>query len=128
MEEAREVVRHWFEALERGDIDDAAELLAPEITWHVPGRSPVSGEYRGREAVAGAFRTFRERTGGTFHAELVDVVSSSATVVALVRNTGRRGERLLDSGQALQFRVTGGQIAEIWTYVDDLYAVDAFWS
>ena len=128
METPEDVVRHWYEAHERGDIDDAAELLAPQVVWHVPGRSPVGGEYKGREAVAEALQTFRERTGGTFHSELIDLLSSASTVIALVRNTGRRGDRLLDSRQAFQFDVAGGRIAEIWIYVDDLYAVDAFWS
>ena len=128
METPEDVVRHWYEAWARGDIDEAAELLAPQVVWHVPGRSPVGGEYKGREAVAEALQTFRERTGGTFHSELIDLLSSPSTVIALVRNTGRRGDRLLDSRQALQFDVAGGRIAEIWIYVDDLHAVDAFWS
>lgn len=128
METPEDVVRHWYEAWARGDIDEAAELLAPQVVWHVPGRSPVGGEYKGREAVAEALQTFRERTGGTFHSELIDLLSSASTVIALVRNTGRRGDRLLDSRQAFQFDVAGGRIAEIWIYVDDLHAVDAFWS
>ena len=123
-----EVVRSWYEARARGDFDEAVDLLASGVVWHIPGRSPIAGDHRGRDAVTSTFQTLRERTGGTFHTELLDLVVSPDTVVAIVHNTGRRGERMLDSRQALQFRVEQGQIAEIWIYVDDLYAVDAFWS
>ncbi len=46
METPEDVVRHWYEARERGDIDEAAELLAPQVVWHVPGRSPVGANTR----------------------------------------------------------------------------------
>ena len=128
MREAEEVVRHWYDARARGDLDEAAELLAPDVVWHIAGRSPLAGEHRGRESVNEVLRTLRERTGGTHHAELVDVVAGTSAVVVLVRVTARRGDRLLDSRQALEVRVENGVIVELRSYIDDLYAVDAFWS
>ncbi len=128
MDAPEDVVRQWYQARARGDFDEAVEALATGVVWHIPGRSPIAGDHRGRAAVTATFQTQRERTGGTFHSELLDLVSSPDTVVAIVRNTARRGERMLDSRQVLQFRVEQGQIREIWIYVDDLYAVDAFWS
>jgi len=123
-----DVVRSWYEARSSGAHDDALELLAEHVVWHIPGRSPVGGDHRGREAIAAAFEAFRERTGETFRSQLLDLVSSPDSVVALVRNTAQRDGRSLDSRQALQFRIEGDKIAEIWIYIDDLYAVDAFWS
>jgi len=36
-----------------GDHAAAAEMLAEDVVWHVPGTSPIAGDYRGREAVSG---------------------------------------------------------------------------
>jgi ketosteroid isomerase-like protein len=43
--------------------DVAAELrrlLAGNVVWHVPGRSAIAGEYRGREQVLAYFTLRRE--------------------------------------------------------------------
>ena len=40
----------------RGDLEAAEELLAENVVWHVPGTSPIAGDYRGREAVSEYFR------------------------------------------------------------------------
>jgi ketosteroid isomerase-like protein len=39
-----------------GPVDAVAEMLAENVVWHVPGRSPIAGEHRGREAVIEAGR------------------------------------------------------------------------
>ena len=33
-----------YEAFGRGDLGTVFSILSPDITWHVPGRSPISGE------------------------------------------------------------------------------------
>src|SRR5688572_18971779 len=47
-----------------GELEPVAELLADHVVWHVPGASPIAGDYRGREAVLGYFRRRRELAGG----------------------------------------------------------------
>ena len=42
-----------------GDLAAVGALLAEDVVWHVPGTSPIAGEYRGREAVVGYFRLRR---------------------------------------------------------------------
>jgi ketosteroid isomerase-like protein len=38
-----------------GDSGPLEELLADDVVWHVPGTSPIAGDYRGRQAVIGYF-------------------------------------------------------------------------
>ena len=47
-----------------GDLDAVEEFLADDVVWHVPGTSPIAGDYRGREAVTAYFRLRRELAGG----------------------------------------------------------------
>lgn len=34
-----------------GPVEPVAELLAEDIVWRVPGKSPIAGEHRGVAAV-----------------------------------------------------------------------------
>jgi hypothetical protein len=47
-----------------GDLAPVEDLLAQDVIWHVPGTSPIAGEYRGREAVIGYFFLRQEIAGG----------------------------------------------------------------
>ncbi len=45
-----ELIRAGYEAFGRGDIAVFQGLFTPDITWHVGGRNPLSGDKRGLEA------------------------------------------------------------------------------
>jgi uncharacterized protein len=41
-------LRDRFEAFSKGDLDTLRnEYFAPDIVWHSPGRSQLSGDYEG---------------------------------------------------------------------------------
>ena len=82
----------------------------------------------GREAVAEALQTLRERTGGTFHSELIDLLVSASRSSPWFRTPAAAVNGCSIRGRRFSSRAEQGRIAEIWIYVDDLYAVDAFWS
>ena len=44
------------------------QLLADDIVWRSPGRNPLSGDYRGKDAVLALFGRLAEETGGTLRA------------------------------------------------------------
>ena len=70
------LVRRGYEAFATGDMATLNELFADDIVWHVPGRSQLAGDFRGKEEVFGNFQKVAELTGGTFkldiHALLAD--------------------------------------------------------
>ena len=85
MSEAAKTVVDAFLAAQRemydgGSVDPVSELIADEVVWHVPGTSPIAGDYRGKEAVLDYFRARRAMAAGrieiTQHGELIgdDVV------------------------------------------------------
>ena len=61
-----ELMRRTLAAFQVGDMAGLAELLAPQVVWHVPGRSPLAGDHRGRDEVFGFFGSLMELSGGTF--------------------------------------------------------------
>ena len=48
--ENAELVRRGYEAFNSGDMTTLAELFDEAAVWHLPGRSSLANDYRGREA------------------------------------------------------------------------------
>ncbi len=45
------LLRKGHKAFSNGDRATLTEIIAEDVLWHVAGKSPFSGDYRGREAV-----------------------------------------------------------------------------
>ena len=128
-EQFAEVVRKGFDAFSKGDMDTLRnEVFTENTVWHVGGRSPIAGDYRGQEVFEWFGRVFQE-TGGTLKVELHDVAISDEHAVALISTSGERGgKRLQDSKGVQVHHFEGGKISESWLSVQDPYESDEFWS
>ena len=85
-----DLVRRGFAAFGTGDTATLGELFADDIVWHAGGRSPIAGDYKGKDEVFGLFAQFAERTGGTFRVDIHDVLANDEHVVALTKGTAER--------------------------------------
>src|SRR4051812_45307293 len=117
-----ERVRRGYEAFNRGDLAALAELMADEVVWHLPGRSAMSGDHKGREATFAYFGQLAERSAGTMRANLEHLVAEGETVVARQTNTARRGDKELHDPACLVFEMSGGRIVDAREYHYDQYA------
>lgn len=123
------LVRLTYEALNRADVATLAGLFAEDAIWMTPGRSPLAGERSGRDAVFTQFGRYGGETGGTFRADLLNVLESEdGRVVGVHRNSGRRNGRQLDVLCCVVFELERGRIVIGREHFHDLYAWDAFWS
>ena len=123
-----EIVRSGFDAFAKGDVDTLRQLFDQDAVLHVPGRSPLSGDHRGMDAILGFLARTMELTGGTFRAEVHDVVANDEHAVALYVTRGEREGRTLQSRDVLVSHIRNGKLAEAWLLSADLYAVDEFFS
>jgi len=123
-----EIVRSGFDAFAKGDVDTLRQLFDQDAVWHVPGRSPLSGDHRGMDAILGFLARTMELTGGTFRAEVHDVVANDEHAVAIYVTRGEREGRALESRDVLVSHIRNGKLAEAWLLSADLYAVDEFFS
>ncbi|MDP8955592.1 MAG: nuclear transport factor 2 family protein [Actinomycetota bacterium] len=128
-EQYAEVLRKGFDAFSKGDMDTLRnEVFTEDTVWHVAGRSPIAGDYRGQEVFEWFGRLFQE-TGGTFRVELHDVTTSDQHAVAMTSASGeRQGKRLQDSKGTQVHHFEGGKISESWLTTQDPYQSDEFWS
>ena len=124
----KDLVRRGFAAFATGDMATLNELFSNDVVWHGGGRSPIAGEYRGKQAVFGLFAQLAERAGGTFKIDIHDVLANNDHVVALVRTRAERGGKQLNNTGVQIFHVKGGKVTESWFHPGDQYADDEFWS
>ncbi len=123
-----DLIRRTYAAFATGDLQTVGESFAEDIVWHSLGQSRFSRDYTSRDDVFALFGTLLEETDGTFRIELHDVLANDERAVALTTNRGERLGRTLKYVEAAIFRVSDGQIAEAWLYVDDQKAHAAFFA
>lgn len=100
-----EVLRHAYEALNRGEIDAALSVLEPDAEWQEHSELPEADVYRGRDAIRtflvsylDCWEDFRQETE-----ELID----AGDRVAVVLQMAARGK-----GSGIQVE---GRYAHLWT-------------
>ena len=103
-------------------------MLTDDVTWHVPGHSPIAGDYRGKDEVLRYFSRRRELADATFRIDIRGALADEDRVVILARGDVAYGGETLTWGTVGIFRVADGRIAECWVVPYDQHAFDQIWS
>src|SRR5215475_4813094 len=82
-----------YDAFSRGELQTVFAAFTEDIFWHVPGRGPLSRDYRGHAEVQGFFEHFMSLSGGTFRLEIDEVFAKHDRVVVLCTVSAERGGR-----------------------------------
>jgi len=122
------LIRSAYEAFAGGDVPGAVAAMADDIVWHVPGRGPLSRDYRGHAEVVGFFGHFMQLSGGTFQLRVDDVLAKGDRVVVLCTTSARRGGRSWSSPQIHVWTVKDGKATSFREYAGDEQTEDEFWS
>ena len=122
------LIRNGYDAFARGDVQGALAAFAQDILWHIPGRGPLSRDYRGPAEVLGFFSHFMELSGGTFRIQVDDVLAKGERVVVLCTESAQRGGRSWSSPQVHVWTVRNGRATVFWQYQGDQQTEDEFWS
>jgi uncharacterized protein len=117
-----------YEAFSRGNIQSVLTMLAEDILWHVPGRGPLSRNYRGPDEVLGFFDHFMRLSDGTFRVQIDEIFAEGDRVVILCTETARRGGRSWSSPQVHLWTIKNGRATGFREYQGDQQAEDEFWS
>jgi ketosteroid isomerase-like protein len=112
----------------RGEQGPVSAMLTADVAWHVPGRSAIAGDYRGRDEVLGHFARRRELARATFRIDVRGVVADDERAVILAGGEVERDGQPFTWGTAVIFRIEQGRIAECWVLPYDQQAFDEIWS
>lgn len=123
------VVRSFYRAFETDDHEAViAQLLSPDVVWHVAGSNPLAGVFRGRSDVFEAMRRFAERSQGTLRLNTQAILGGGVHVVAIHAATGNNQGRSYAAHEVDVFHVEDGAITKMWSFSEDQAATDAMWS
>jgi ketosteroid isomerase-like protein len=101
------------------------EIMAPEVSWTLPGDNAISDPVTGIDEVIARAELIASY-GLTFTLEHV-LVSRDNMALGL-HNTARRGELVLDEHLATVCTLRDGRIVAIETYLSDLDGMNAFFA
>ena len=122
------LIQSAYDAFSRGDTQSVFAVFAENIVWHVPGRGPLSRDYRGHAEVAGFFEHFMGLSEGTFRIQIDEILANRDRVVLLCTETARRAGRSWSSPQVHVWTVKDGRATAFWEYEGDQQGEDEFWS
>ena len=121
-------VEAGYAAFARGDLAAVEQTFNPEVVWHAQRLGVLGGDHRGWSEVVQFFGRTMELTQGTFRIEVKEVLANELAAAVVVRSTARRGDRRLDDQQIHLLHLQGDKVVEVWQFVGDGAAVEAFWS
>lgn len=128
MHATEQLIRRLFDAFGRRDLDEAVALFDSEAVFHVPGRSEISGTYRGRAGVLDYWRRQIELSAGSLRTELVSVEPEDDHVVVSVDVTAARDGHPAKWRRVVVYRIGRGKIVEASVAEGDQDAADTIFA
>jgi ketosteroid isomerase-like protein len=123
-----QAMRAFFEAFGSADRAALERLISPGFVWRFPGKSPISGEFRGIDGLLNGIRATAMTLGDGQHGfELLHVFADDDTAVTVHRDffTGE-GDKF-DLRYFLFVRFENGRMAEVNEVPFDQAESDRYW-
>ena len=122
------IIRKAYEDFAQGNIPAVFAVFDAAITWHVPGHSPLSGDFTGHDKIGGFFRRTMELSGGAFSINVHNVLADGDLVVSLVTVNARRNGVSASFPEVHVWQMKNGKVIEFREYQGDEQREDRFWS
>lgn len=122
------IIRKAYEDFAIGSIPSVFAVFDAGITWHVPGHSPLSGDYTGHDQVGGFFQRTMELSGGAFSMDVHNVLAEDDLVVALVTVNAERNGLSASFPEIHVWQMKNGKATDFREYQGDEQREDQFWS
>jgi ketosteroid isomerase-like protein len=122
-----DMARRGYQAFNEGHLDEAMATIHDEILWHNGGDNPITGDFRGKDAVMEMLARFGQITEGTYEADIHDVLASEDHTVVIGTYTATRHGRTHSSRFVdVIHPAPDGRAKEFWRFFDDVAAEDEF--
>lgn len=113
-----------YAALRSGDEATAARHCVEDVTCHIGGQHPFTGDYRGVAEIIGVLHRMDE-VAGRHSFTVTNVMSDGSGSQVLVEGVARHGDYTRHVITRLRF--DGGRLAEMWLKPLDQRTEDDFW-
>jgi ketosteroid isomerase-like protein len=119
-----DLVQKFFVAYAEHDLEKMRdEILAPDVTWRIPGHHPLAGVKRGAEEILAYFAALPR---ANFQAEPIVIAAQGDYVIDVHRGWATHGDASLDMEWVLVYRIAAGRIQEVINFAADQHAADLF--
>jgi uncharacterized protein len=122
------IIRKAYQDFTQGNIPAVFAVFDPAITWHVPGHSPLSGDFTGHDQIGGFFKRTLDLSGGAFSIDVHNVLADGDLVVALTTVKARRNGVAASFPEVHVWRLRNGKAVAFCEYQGDEQHEDRFWS
>lgn len=121
-----EVVRRFYDALTEADADAALAECGDAFELHIPGKSPLSGTID-RDSLGEWLRRAGEVGGGTYRAEVLDVLTSERHVAAYLHHRVERNGETRGYQTIHLWELVDGKLGEGREHARDLHSLETVW-
>ncbi|HLZ94332.1 MAG TPA: nuclear transport factor 2 family protein [Candidatus Dormibacteraeota bacterium] len=122
-----EMARKGYRAFNEGHIDEAMATIHDEILWHNGGDNPLTGDFRGKEAVMEMLAKFGQLMEGSYEADIHDILASEEHTAVIGTYTATRHGRTHSARFVdVVHPAADGRAKEFWRFVEDQAAEDEF--
>jgi ketosteroid isomerase-like protein len=121
--EKKAITRKFYAAIDARDIHLLKAILTDDVVWTLPGKSLMSGEAHGAEALLKRAEILHRYE---VKVEIEHVVYGLEDVGLHLHNTGKHGDRILDEHLTNIYVLRGDKICRIDTFVSDVDMLNAF--
>lgn len=122
-----DVVHEVAEGLAKNDLGALMRLVDDGCVSHVPGATPISGDHRGKKAIAGYMGKMAELTNGTVRLDKYDIIGNQRWTVGVYEMSAERDGRRLSWRQVNLYDVRDGKILEVWQHPNEIDTWQRFW-
>jgi ketosteroid isomerase-like protein len=121
-----ELVNRFFQAYAANDLSAVESIFSPTIQWHIPGNHPLSGVKTGVKEVLAYFEQLGK---AAFQASPIIMGVNDQYVIDCHQNwSSLEGIDSLNSMSCLLWKISGGQIVEVYNFPEDQHKVDTFFN
>ena len=112
-----------------GTETELEKLLAPGVTWTIPGNSPIAGTYQGIDDVLEYFRRRRDIAHKTFRIEQRDILVGAGDRIAALNDGAATINGVEHHWSTVGlYEITDRQIGACWLLPLDPQVFDTIWS
>jgi len=122
------IVRQFYEAFNRGDLTLVSRLYADDVVLYVPGRSQISGVYRGKAELHRLWEKQFELSERTFQPQVVTVADGDGHILVISDINVRRNGREYSWRRVIDFLMQESRVKEAWFFEGDQYTADEAFS
>lgn len=121
------MLRDAYARFAQGDLAGFLAHCTDDITFRVPGHTPVSGLFSREQFLSSFISTVMDITKGTFRETVTDVVANDTRGVVVAQHEFDRDGKRRHYNTLHLYRILHGKLASFEEFPEDLHAFEEAW-